>query len=327
MKQQHIPQSELQPSVICLGAVLLGSKLDKAESFAMLDTFMEKGGDFVDTANVYSDWLPGGKSTSERMIGKWLGARGNRNKVVLATKGAHPDLATMHVSRVTPADIVHDIAQSLGHLNTDYIDQYWLHRDDATRPVAEIIEVLNEQVQRGTIRYFGCSNWTVPRIAEAQQYAQQHGLLGFIGNQVMWSLAKPNVANISDKTMVLMDDEGLAYHQQTGMPVIAYSSQANGFFSGKYQRDTIPGNQSVRNHYYNEENFARLDRVAEVAKSLGKTQTEIALGYLISQPFPVFPIIGSRTLAQLSESCLAGDLRLAPEILNYLATGTGASAG
>lgn len=327
MKYQSIPGTELHPSVICLGTVPLGSTVGEEDSFALLDAYVGHGGNFIDTANVYADWLPVGKSSSERMIGKWLKARGCRDKIILATKGAHPELATMHIPRMSRQDIVHDIEQSLGHLQTDYIDLYWLHRDDPARPAAEIIEVLNEQIRAGKIRHIGCSNWTVKRLVEANRYAADKGLHGFVGNQMMWSLAAPNEANIGDKTMLSMHEEDISYHERTRLAAIPFSSQAKGLFSGRYNADNMAANKSVYNHYYNEVNLQRLDRVRKVAEALSRTQTEIALGYLISHDFPVFPIIGSHTLQQLAESCLAGDIRLGRDVVEYLRTGRGWVAG
>jgi aryl-alcohol dehydrogenase-like predicted oxidoreductase len=309
------------PSVICLGTGSLGSTVNREDSFRLLDAFLDLGGNFVDTANVYADWLPGEKSTSEKTIGRWLRQRGWRERVVLATKGAHPCLETMHVPRLSPKEIVHDLEQSLGHLQTDYVDLYWLHRDDPSRPVAEIIEGLNEQIRVGKIRYIGCSNWTVRRIEEAEQYAKEHGLQGFVSNQMMWSLAKPNIKDMTDKTMIAMADGDFAFHMRTNLPAIPYSSQANGFFSGRYSREAEPERKSVERLYFNEKNFQRLNRVEEVAAKLGRSQTEIALAWLLSHPFPVYPIIGPKSVIQLTESCRSSDLKLEPSIANYIFSG------
>ena len=107
-----------------------------------MDAFVGAGGTFIDTANVYGDWIPETKSSSEKVIGAWLKERGNRDKVIIATKGAHPLLSSMNVPRCSPKEIVHDIDQSLGHLQCEVIDFFWMHRDDPTRPTGEIIETL-----------------------------------------------------------------------------------------------------------------------------------------------------------------------------------------
>jgi aryl-alcohol dehydrogenase-like predicted oxidoreductase len=175
----RIPNTNLDVSSLCLGTGEFGSKLDRAAAWQLLDAFVAAGGNFLDTANVYADWVPGTKSSSEKTIGAWLAQRGNRAQLIIATKGAHPLLASMNVPRCSPADILHDIEQSLGHLQTDVIDLYWLHRDDPARPAGEIIETLAAQVKAGKIRYFGCSNWRVERIAAANSYAATSSLAAF----------------------------------------------------------------------------------------------------------------------------------------------------
>lgn len=321
MKYRTIPGTPLKPSIIGLGTVLFGSGVSEQDSFRLMDAYLEMGGNFIDTANVYGDWVPGEKSVSEKAIGKWMKRRGNRNRIIIGTKGAHPNLAAMHVPRLSPAHIIHDLDQSLEHLQTDYIDLYWLHRDDPLQPVGEIIEVLNRQISLGKIRAIGCSNWTVNRMEEAQEYAERQGLIGFAGNQSMWSLAIPNVDKMEDRTMVAMDEEGLQYHRKSGMAAFPYTTQAYGFFSGQYRQEVIPGKQLVYNVFYNEENFRRLERVSKAARELSRTNAEIILGYLTSHDFPVFPLIGSRSLGQLRESCLAGDFELDVKIARYLESG------
>jgi aryl-alcohol dehydrogenase-like predicted oxidoreductase len=170
MKYVTIPNSELRVSQICLGSAEFGATMAPKDSFALLDAFIAAGGNFIDTAHVYSDWIPNTKSTSEKLIGEWLRKSGMREDVLIATKGAHPRLTSMNVSRLSKDDIETDVHESLEYLQTETIDLYWLHRDDVSIPVGEIIEALNEQVWLGNIRYFGCSNWTFSRIQEAMDY-------------------------------------------------------------------------------------------------------------------------------------------------------------
>lgn len=318
MKYRTIPGTDLTPSVICYGSVFFGSRIPEEETFRLLDTYVERGGNFIDTAKVYADWLPGERSASEKTIGRWLRSRGNRESIVLATKGAHPELGRMDEPRMSRESIVHDVDSSLSHLQTDRIDLYYLHRDDPATPAGEIIESLNEVIRAGKVRYIGCSNWTAARIEEANRYASERGLQGFAANQPMWSLADPNEDQMSDKTMVVMHEDGEAFHRRTGMAVVPYTSQAFGFFSGQYRRDNMPDKLKL---FVNEENLRRLERVERTSARLGISQTETALGYLLSQPFPVFPIIGSRTQEQLEESLKAGDVTLDPETVRYLRYG------
>jgi len=229
MRLVAIPNTDLAVSAICLGTANLGSGVDAEASFALLDAYLERGGNFLDTAQVYANWLPIEESVSEKTIGRWLKSRGHRERVVLATKGGHPNLKTMHVPRLSPKEVASDLEGSLRRLGVERIDLYWLHRDDPARPAGEVIEMLHGFTAAGKIRYYGCSNWRAARIVEAQAYAKAHGLAGFVGDQMMWSLAAPEPAALSDKTMVPMDQALWRYHRETGLAAIPYSSQAGGW--------------------------------------------------------------------------------------------------
>ncbi|MEP7294163.1 MAG: aldo/keto reductase, partial [Chloroflexota bacterium] len=231
MRRVQIPATDLSVSPICLGTSGFGASIPEPQAFELLDAFVAQGGNFIDTALIYSDWLPVPKSITEKTLGTWLRQRGSRAQLVIATKGAHPELATMHIPRLSPAEIISDLNKSLANLQIDTIDLYWLHRDDPQIPVSEIIDSLHQQVEAGKIRCFGCSNWQVDRIAEAQEYAARRGFQGFVANQPMWSLAEPNLDALPDKTLVALDSEGNAFHRRTKLAAVPYTSQAHGFFT------------------------------------------------------------------------------------------------
>ena len=320
MQYKNIPHTDLRPSALCFGSVTFGSALDASSAFRLLDIFFEQGGTFLDTAHVYGAWVPNGLGLSERVIGQWMKERHVRQRVVLATKGAHPELTSPHIPRLAPQEIVADLDASLRSLQTDTIDLYWLHRDDPQRPVAEIIETLKEQVGRGKIRYFGCSNWHVERIEEAQRYAASQGSAGFVGNQLLWSLAVPNRAAISDPTMVLMDAPTLKFHQTSGLPIVAYTAQANGFFS-KASDQAVPLSEALAKKYASAENTQRLQRLQKVSQDLSLPLAVLALAYLTNQSALTFPIFGASSPAQLRENLPAGDVELSAEIVRYLESG------
>ena len=327
MQTLNIPGTDLHPSVLALGTVPVGSTLDQAESFALLDRYLEAGGTFIDTARVYSDWLPGERNSSEKMIGRWLAARGGplRDRLVLSTKGGHPPLDDMHSGRLSRSEIRSDLEGSLRDLGVGRIDLYWLHRDDLSHPVEDIIDTLSELVQAGQIRYYGASNWSPARIGAANRYAHRTGKPPFVANQMMWSLAEANPGSMTDDTMEQMDAATLELHRQTGLAALPYTSQALGFFGGKYGRGralpATPASARVQRIFFNDANFSRLDRVNEVAARLGWTPTQVALAYLRAQPFPVFPIIGPRTLEQLDDSLPAGDMTLDAASADWLERG------
>lgn len=318
MKRLEIPSSTLEVSEICLGTVGLGATIDLPSSFTMLDRYLELGGNFLDSANVYSDWIPGEKSRSEKTIGRWLKARNNRDQVVLATKGAHPRLETMHLSRLAPKDIVHDLDQSLTSLRTDWIDLYWLHRDDHTRSVQEILETLNLQVKAGKIRYFGASNWTFERLQLAQDYARDHGIQGFIADQVLWNVAVVDPENIADKTTTTMSAALEQYHRSTGIAAIPYSAQANGLFQRMLKGSLEQMNPELRRPYPLEPNLERFQNIQRVMRESNLSLSQVVLGYLLSQPFATIPIIGPRTFAQLEDSLGAAGVRLSGDQLEVL---------
>ena len=318
MRSICLPNTDLHVSSLCLGTGDFGSKLDQAASWRLLNEFVDAGGNFIDTANVYGDWIPGTKSSSEKVIGAWLAEQGRREQVVVATKGAHPRLESMHVPRSAPHEIIHDIEQSLRHLQTDVIDLYWLHRDDPTRPTGEIVETLAAQVKAGKIRYFGCSNWRVERIRAANAYAAAQGLPGFVADQMLWNAAVLDAAALPDKTMVAMDPALYAYHQESGLAAIPYSSQAHGLV-----HKLAAGNAAAirPNHlaiYPLAANQARVAAAQALAEELSVTLTGVVLGYLQSQPFVTIPIIGAHTIPHLHDSLAADSVCLTPAQLKML---------
>lgn len=316
MEEKSIPNSSLAPSVLCLGTADYGAKIPHEDAFALLNAFVDAGGTFIDTAEIYNDWVAGEKSRSEKIIGEWLAQRGGRDRLVIATKGAHPRLQSMNVPRMGRADIEHDLNASLKNLRVNVIDLYWLHRDDTSTPVEEIVTTLNAQVRAGKIKHFACSNWRADRIHAANAFAASRGLQGFVANQPMWSLAHVPQAALADQTCVVMDDAMRAMHAETKLACVPYSSQANGYFqkaSGGATSLTQKGN------YAGDVNAQRARRVQQLAQEIGMTISEVVLAYLLSQPFAVFPIIGCRTLDQLRDTLSAHDKRLTPAQVAFLA--------
>jgi aryl-alcohol dehydrogenase-like predicted oxidoreductase len=320
MKYFNIPHTDLNPSCLALGTNRFGTVIDQTHAFALLDAFVEVGGNFIDTALIYADWIPDApKSASEKTIGQWLKYTNNRDRMVLATKGGHPELSTMHLSRMSKADITLDIDASLSNMQTDVIDLYWLHRDATSKPVAELIDTLNQQVQAGKIRYFGCSNWHVERILAANEYANDNDLQGFVASQPWWSLAQPNRGALSySENMVVFGLKEEAFHRPTGLAVMPYSAQARGYFS---KLDKLGANglgETDQASFSNETNAHRWQQVKQLAEKYGVPVSHVALSYLTSQPFVTIPIIGCRTLDQLDDSTKAANLLLTQEEITYL---------
>jgi len=209
-----------------------------------------------------------------------------------------------------------------------------MHRDDENKPVEEIISFLTDFRREGKIRYFGVSNWKPSRVEEVLKYNRENSVDGFIGCQIMWSLATPNWDNIKDKTLILMNDTIKKYHKEHNLPVFAFSSQARGFFEIMNKAEKSPEtreefrrmaggwlNQDLYKIYYSESNYARYKRVCEVANDRGLGISEVVLGYIISQTFPAIPIIGSDNIEQITQSMKAAEVEFTEAELLYLENG------
>ncbi len=310
MNRLQLPGTGLSVSPLCLGGTVIGNTITEAESFALLDRFVALGGNFLDTARIYSDWVPGELRRSERIIGDWLQARGQREKLIIATKGAHPFIDSLQTPRTSAAEIRDDLEGSLRKLRVEVIDLYWLHRDDATRPVGHFIDLLNTFHREGKIRAFGGSNWGAARLRAANDYAQQSGQQGFTVSQPLWCLGCQQARPPADPGLMKFDAAAHRFHQETGLAVVPYTSQAKGFFA---KLALPPGQQPAdlaQSEYHTPPNLTAGKIVVEIARAKNVAPSAIVLAYLWSRPFPVVPIIGCRTLAQLEDSVAALPVRL-----------------
>jgi aryl-alcohol dehydrogenase-like predicted oxidoreductase len=271
---------------------------------ALLDAYVQAGGNCIDTAKVYG--------SSEDALGQWLTERGNRERILLLTKGAHPDQSG---SRVNPQAITADIEDSLRRLQTDTIDLWLLHRDDPSCPVGPILECLNAHKEAGRIRLFGVSNWTTERLQEANDYAAVHGLQGFSVNSPYFGLAVANEPMWGGCTTLEPTD--WEWHRQHQFPLFPWSAQAGGFFTGRYSPENQDNPNMVR-VYYSGGNWERLRRAQALAEQKGCTANNIALAYVLHQPFPVFPLFGPRTVAELEDSLPALDVSLTADEIHWL---------
>lgn len=326
MKPRRIPGTDIEVGAICLGTADFGSRIDETQAFALLDHFTEAGGNFLDTASFYGRWLSGGENASERIIGRWLRSRGRIGRVQVGTKGGHPEFSPGFetrplVHRMTAKAIAQDLDDSLRALGTETIDLYWLHYDDPSRPVAELIGILEDERRAGRLRAYGCCNWAPDRLAEAQTYCTAHGLRGFAANQLLWNLATPNRAAFWVEGMQGMDDAMRRIHVETGLACMPYSAQAEGFFDKALQPgfEEDPRYAVLRAKYMNSDTKHRIARVRRFSAETGRPPTQIALACLIAQPFVTVPIVGARTPEQLAISLGAADLTLDSYDLAFLA--------
>lgn len=273
---------------------------------AMFGAYLEAGGNTFDTAHQYDD--------CEEKIGRWLELTGKREQVIIMTKGAHPNDPEPG-NRVAPKYIHQDIMESLERLRTSYIDLYALHRDDPAVEVGPIMEALNEHVAAGRIHAIGASNWSIERIQAANDYAAANGLVGFTFNSPNLSLAKCRIPRWPG--CISAGREMIEWHQANGMPLLSWSSQAGGFFSGRYSPDRLDDREMVE-VYYTLENWERYRRATELAQAKGASAIQIALAYVLHQTYPTAALIGPENLEELQSSIQGLRIRLTENEINWL---------
>ncbi len=298
------------------GAVIYNSDLH-SYYFDALDLYLSKGGNFIDTALCYGAKQSWGPSLSQITIGEWIKERGNRDKVVISTKGAHPPFGDMHNGRVTPEFIRSDLNTSLNELGVSNIDVYFLHRDDESKPVGPIMDELNRAYDSGKISVLGASNWKGERIYRANDYAEKHGMQPFKFNQINFSLAFITPEARGDDTLVCMNDEEYRFCRELGLTVMAYTSQAKGFFT----KFIDTPDSEITGSFAIPENIAKLARVRDICSQRKITPAQCALAYLTSLDVDTIPIIGFSRLEQLEDSMGAGDVILSQDEVAYLENG------
>jgi predicted dehydrogenase/aryl-alcohol dehydrogenase-like predicted oxidoreductase len=270
----------------------------------LLDAFFEAGGNVFDTAFVY------GAGYTEELFGEWHASRGVREESVLIGKGAHTPLCY-------PDVIAKQLTRSLERLKTDYVDVYFMHRDNPDVPVGEFVDAMDAEVKQGRIRgIFGGSNWERKRIDAANAYAKRKGKQSFGALSNNFSLAEMQDV-IWPGCVSSSDDAWKRWLKARQLPNFAWSSQGRGFFADRAGRDTRANDELVR-VWYSDKNFERRDRAIELAQKLGRSPIHIALAYVLAQPFPVVPLIGPRRLQELDDSLLGLTINLTREQVEWL---------
>ncbi|MCX7591597.1 MAG: aldo/keto reductase [Kiritimatiellae bacterium] len=269
----------------------------------LFDDYFERGGNAFDTAYVY------GRERS-RLLGQWVKNRGIRKEIVVIAKGAHTPLCN-------PEALTQQLHEQLSWLGMDHADIYLLHRDNPAIPVGEFVDVLNEHVRAGLIKTFGGSNWTIERVRKANAYAKRKGLQGFSAlsnNLALAEMIRPVWAGC----LHVHDAASRAWLKRTRMPLLAWSSQARGFFlPGRAHPEKKDDPELVR-CWYSEDNFKRLERAKELAQKYNVEPINIALAWVLCQPFPTFALIGPRSLAETRSSFRALSVELTPDEVRYL---------
>jgi aryl-alcohol dehydrogenase-like predicted oxidoreductase len=311
MELRALGRSGLTVSPVCLGGNVFGWTADEKASFAVLDAFTAAGGNFIDTADVYSTWVDGHKGgESETVLGRWLKSRGNRDKVILATKvgsdmgGGRQGLKAGYIAQA--------IEDSLRRLQTDYVDLYQSHRDDLETPQEETLEAYGKLIKAGKVRAIGASNFTAERLAAALAISASNGLPRYESLQPEYNLYERAGYEAALEPLCLKEKIG----------VIGYFGLASGFLTGKYRSAADLG-KSTRGEdvgqYLNPRGFRILAALDQVAAETGSTPAQAAVAWLIARPSVTAPIVSATKVEQCQDLVKAMRLKFAPaqvEMLN-----------
>ena len=310
MEKRSLGRSGLRVAPLALGGNVFGWTADEATSFAILDRFVEGGFDLVDTANIYSTWVPGHQGgESEEIIGKWLARSGRRNRIVLATKVGMEMAGDKGLKR---AQIARHVEESLRRLRTDHIDLYQTHIDDPGTPVEETLEALTQLVKAGKVRAIGASQYKAGRLLESLAASERLGL-------ARYETLQPEF-NLHDRAAFESELQPVALKH--GLAVIPFFGLAKGFLSGKYRdvRDIEgrPRAGGLKRYFEGDRGLRILAAMDKVAERLGASCAQISLAWIMAQPSIAAPIASATSVAQLDELMGAARLKLDRESLDEL---------
>ncbi len=313
MNLKRINKSDLLVSPICMGTATIGSIVSEKDSFERFDMFYENGGNFLDTSNVYADWIDNvPKSISEKTIGKWIKSRNLTDKIVVATKGGHGELhgPIIGKTRLSRDELNEQIQRSIENLCVDSVGLYYLHRDDVSIPVEAIMDTLFENIDKGFIRNLGCSNWSLERLRMANEYAKKCNREGFIVSSDRWSLAKfkPD----KDPTIVPFDKERFDYIKEHKMTEIPFQAMGRGTLS------LIAEGKMPDENYNVDENYILSQRAMKIAKEHGTSVAAISIAYMANQEINVIPIMFFDDANQIKEAFCGANIKLTKEEMESL---------
>lgn len=314
MQYRRLGRTGLQVSALCLGTMQFGWTADEPTAHMLLDAFVDAGGTTLDTADIYSRWVPGNTGgDSEEIIGRWLQQRRNRHAVVIATKARGPMWQGPDGEGLSRAHLLRAVDDSLRRLQTDYIDLYQMHWYDAETPIEETLRTLDGLVRAGKVRYIGCSNLPAWRLMQALWASERLGLERYSSLQPHY-----NLVHRAEFERELRD-----VCREYGLGVLPYSPLASGFLTGKYQPDDTatpasPRAASIAQRYANERGWRVLRALEQVARSVQAAPAQVALAWLMSRPTVTAPIVGANSLEQLQTVLGAASLRLEATALEAL---------
>ena len=310
MEKRELGASGIKVTPLCFGGNVFGWTADKQTSFSLLDAFVDSGFDFVDTADVYSTWVPGNKGgDSEMIIGEWLKKSGNRDKVIIATKVGKP-MGT-DKKGLSKAYITRAVEDSLKRLQTDYIDLYQSHDDDKDTPLAETMETFTDLIKQGKVRTIGASNYGADRFKESLKVSRDNGF-------VTYQTLQPEY-NLYDRAEYERELEPVCRENMIG--VITYYSLASGFLTGKYRSENDLSKSQRGNgikRYLNDRGFSILNALDKVAKEYNTSPASVAIAWVIARPGITAPIASATSVRQLNELTKAIELNLSKDAIDLL---------
>lgn len=309
MEKRILGKTDLNIAPIVFGGNVFGWTIDEQKSFEILDQFVESGFNFIDTADVYSRWVPGNKGgESETIIGNWLKKNNKRREVIIATKVG----SDMGNGKSLKKDyIINQVEHSLSRLQTDYIDLYFSHFDDETTPVEETLSAYETLIKEGKVRWIGASNFSAERLKESLLFSASNNL-------PRYEVYQPGY-NLFDRQEFEQDHEKIC--TEHGLGVVTYYSLASGFLTGKYRsEDDLKKSQrggGVKK-FLNDRGFRILSALDQVAETHGVEQASVALSWLINHPSITAPIASVTDLSQLKSFTEAANLNLSSEYISLL---------
>lgn len=294
--------TDIKTSTLAFGTGSNLRSLSDEEIFALMDTYLETGGNCLDSARGYLE------GRSEEVIGRYLNKRGNRNNVLLCTKAGHPGFGTDRIARLNRFELEEDLDASLKTMGTDHVDIFWIHKDDPDHPAEDIIDTINAVIKAGKARMAGCSNWTVERINAANLYAKATGQHGFLASQVQWSLAKTEDEKFASMGVKVMDNFSYDWYLEHKMPIFAFSAQAMGFFAKMATGGRTSLTDEMAYRYVTEDNLERARRVIQYASEKGVSVSQATLAYIINNRLPAVAVISSKHKEHLLDSLASADI-------------------
>jgi aryl-alcohol dehydrogenase-like predicted oxidoreductase len=311
MRAVPLGNSGASVSSICLGAMFFGSKTDRSMSHRLLDCYVDAGGSFIDTANIYAWWVPGfNGGESETVLGEWMRQKKNRSRLFLASKVGF-GYGNVKVG-LTASLIKSECEKSLRRLGVETIDLYFAHVDDRRTPQEETLGALHGLVAEGKVRFLGASNFLAWRLSEAEGICRAHSWPGYCCVQQRHSYLRPQLGTTFG-AQIAANDDLLDYCQAQGMSLLAYSPLLGGVYSRS--------DRSIPDQYRGADTDARMSRLKTLARDLGKTENQVVLAWLMQGKPAAIPLAAGSTVEQLREDLAAGEIKLTPDQMAFLSSG------